>query len=556
MDSNTQTQLESVAWLQEDLKRAGLKHYAVEKAVMAVLAVSLILLSFFVYWLADYLVRFPRTIRILLTAGFVAGACFLVRRLVFQSVKRLGSEENVARLVETVKDRAGESLRSLLICALQFNNRPEISGSVDLKNETIRLARERCAHPSLVPIHNKHYARRAMQSATVALAIYISWMSLGLPVVKVFIKRVAGLNAVYPTTTKVVEQNWKAVAPIRVDYPVEIIAAGRLPSAGQLTVAFNGEKSFQVKLAQDEEKPSRYHAVITCPLKSFKFTVKLGDYESEKNSVTVAIPAFVSAGSVEIKPPAYTGLTPSRGGLENLNVLEGSDLVFHIKPNRAIRECTLLPANEEPRKMKQEGDDYILAYAATQTVTCSLRLVDNDGLENVEKATFMLNVKPDQTPKVEIILPRSGASRSNLSRIGFEVSAKDDYGIGSTRIVYKTYRVEHKDEQNTEKVVKEGEFPLNPAGGGSTVTIKLDKLTQDFNAAEGDRIALTAVALDNFPGTPHKGSSDEISVFIVTPSELRTIIGREQKRLADLVRKVRDEERQQAEAIQKRLGGG
>ena len=68
--------------------------------------------------------------------------------------------------------------------------------------------------------------------------------------------------------------------------------------------------------------------------------------------------------------------------------------------------------------------------------------IDEMGLENSDGASYYLNVVPDQPPKVEIKEPRSGAFKSNLSRISFEVDAKDDFKVESLKLVYKVYRSE------------------------------------------------------------------------------------------------------------------
>lgn len=554
MDDAKSMSLEPVAWLENDLRAARSRYYLIERFSFSLLSTALVLLAFFIYAIADVLVRFPLYIRPVITLCLLGGTAFLVRRFVAVAVKKLPDEESVARLVETVREREGKSQRSRMICSLQFGRRPEIRGSMELKNETIKLARTECARPTEVAIYDRKRLKHAFRAALLAIVIYAVWWGLFNAWALTFFQRTIGLNAQYPTATQIVEVKWREVAPMRIDYPVSVQAAGRLPSAGRIVIRFDGEKEFTLPLAQDENDKLQYRAIVPAPLKPFEFRVKLGDSVTDKYSVNVKVPPAMENCSVAIKPPQYTREPSATLELGDLNVPEGSTLQFMVKPGDTVKSCALCVKDQEPVAMEKEKDLFVGGSEARISAPFSIKLVDEAGLENSDRPSYYLNVVPDQPPKVEVREPRSGSFKSNLSRLAFEVEATDDYKVESIKLIYKVYRTEVSGEHVNEKVIKHGEMKLIPGGSGVNMSGKLTKVTEEFGGAEGDRIGITAVATDNHPGTVLQGQSDEISISIVSPDELRGLIVKEQQRVFDLVAKLRDEEKRQADVIRKRLG--
>ncbi|NQT93156.1 MAG: DUF4175 family protein [Lentisphaerae bacterium] len=555
MSQDTQTRLESVTWLQDGLKTARLRYYLVEKAILGILALSLFMFAFFAYGMADYAVRFPGIVRALITLGLGFGTAAFLRYFMRRAVRDLGDLESVARMVETVKDAESKSQRSRLICALQFGMRPEIPGSLQLKNEAIRRAREKSVSPAGAQLYDRKIVRLATRCGVAALLLYLGWFGLFLPSARTFLMRAMALNVRYPTATKILDVEWRPHAPVRIDYPVLVVARGRLPSAGKITVSYTGWRNFTVPLVPDEEGSSAYRAVIAKPTEPFTFKIRIGDCETGPYAVDVVNPPFINEATMEIQPPPYTGLQPATSGLKSLGAPEGSVVVIRARPDRPVRECSLLLATVGKKTSlpaQKDGEQYIASFNVAQSDRFALHLVDDKGIENGERVWYILTAVPDSPPQVSLLAPRSGTSRSNLSRLRLQVRATDDYRVDGARVAYKVYRPAGTDDESGDELVTEGQLTLPLTRDRLTVSAQLNTLVKEFGASEGDRITFTAIAVDNRPEA-QEGLSDEVSVDIVSPDELRAIIGRDQKRAADLVKRLRDEEQRQAEAVQKRL---
>ncbi len=548
--------IESVSWLERGLKQARGQYYSIEKSAFVVLAISFALLSYLVYGFADYLVRFPRIVRVLLDVGLVVGLIIFMKRFSWKQIKNLEDVENVARLVETIKEKEGDSQRSLLICALQFGLHPDIPGSLELKNETIKLAKSNCVNPAKVAIHDKKHVKHATRAAIGVALLYAAWVLLFFPHMRIFLMRSIVLNARYPTATKILDVKYAKAAPMREDYTIEVTADGRLPSSGRLKVAYDGGKAFNVTLEQDEAEEGLYRAMIPSPLDSFTFEGRVGDCETGKYAVRIMVPAFVEVGEVEITPPKYTGMGSFRTVLKNLSAPERSKIVFRVTPSRPVAECALLFGGQELKSMRKKGESYELHMLATNGMSYAVKLVDNDGLENRDRVSYYMNITPDAPPIVDLVSPEPGSFFSSVSRLLFKVEIKDDYGIKKVELAYRVLRAAvdgGEDDEGSEKVVNEQTIPLDATGNETKMKAQLRKLVNEFNCKAGDRIAFVARANDYFPGDKRVGESDEISVMVVTADKLRAMISKDRQRVGDLLVELTEEEKRHAKALRERL---
>ena len=87
-------EVESVSWLQRRLLRAGERRRTIEVSTLLCVSVALVLLGMAAYELADWLVRFPRIVRIVLTFGALVTGVLALRRHVPRWIPRLCSRMN------------------------------------------------------------------------------------------------------------------------------------------------------------------------------------------------------------------------------------------------------------------------------------------------------------------------------------------------------------------------------------------------------------------------------------------------------------------------------
>ncbi len=545
--------LESIDWLRELLRKARSRCTRTNQAAFTLLVLTVACLALFLYAMADYLVDFPRGIRILLSVGFVVAVVVLVRRYRGIACPKMVDLESVARRIETLCDQQGKSLRSMLICALQFGIEKTQLQSLELKNMTIRIARSKSEARATVSLHNARLLKRALQGIAVVIILYMGWAVFSLSSMRVFVMRAMALNAHYPTATRVVETRFSAAAPARIDFPVVVIAEGELPNVGRLLVRTKSRKRFSLPLERSEENPARYEAFVQTPLESFRFQIRLGDYDGVRHQVEILAPPFMEDATLRVYAPAYLKQDPVSHPFKNLSVIQGSTVFVKAKANRAVAAAALL-LGDEVIPMTASGAGYGVDFKADASSRMSIRFVDKRGVSNEDRIAHQLSVVPDALPLVELRSPSPGSCVATLSRLQFDVAASDDHHVGACEIAYTVHRAETDAKGGvSEVVVKRGEIPTSLTGDNRDATARLKMLVSDLGVAAGDRIALTALVSDNCPSHKEPGKSDAVSIHIVSPQKLRGVIAQEQNRVLGLVSKLVSEEQRQAEVIRRRL---
>jgi len=296
-----------------------------------------------------------------------------------------------------------------------------------------------------------------------------------------------------------------------------------------------------------------YGAGVAGPDTPFSFVFTLGDYRSDSYAVDIRIPAAILDGSAQIEPPRYTGLGRRAAPLGNLTVPEGSAVSFRLTPTKPIRYCDLVlgGARRVPFQKTTNGV-YRAATRADESGLYEIAMTGLDDLPNSDRVPYALSVQKDAPPRVEVAHPKANSFLCPLSLLQIEFDVKDDYGIASASLDYEVYRKRSRDDEH-EFSVKKGNLPVELAGHGRDEHVRVVRQMKEMPVLIGDRIVFRAAALDNREGKPSRGESDEIPVFIVSAEELRGILESEQARVSALMRKLRDDEQKQAEAIQRRV---
>lgn len=548
-------EIESVSWLRQRLLQAAERCRATERVTLVCVSAALVILAVAGYELADWLVRFPRVVRLVLTFGAAVAGVLALRRHVSRWVPRQMNADEMARVVEGVQERGGRKAHSRMVAAIEFGERPAIPGDAQLKNRVIREARTECADPCDLRLQDPRHvqlARRLGASALVAAAV---GLLLCPGTTRVFLQRMFGSQTHYPTATILDSVDWRPVAPARQNYPVKVTVKGRIPPSGLLHVRMSGRRSFDLPLLAAEGTNS-FGTVVPAPEKAFSFTFRIGDFESDSYAVRVAEPMYIQTGAVQIEPPAYTRQRTVTEALGSLTVPEGSRLRFTVTPDREAREVHLLADARLVPMKKLEGGLWSLAWEASNSVSYEVDMQDAYGMENSDRLKHSLTVVPDAPPVVEVRQPKPDGFISVASLVPLEVQARDDYGLVRMELAYDIQqRVNDKDVS-----VRKGAIPLEHAAiTGKVAVVEQMLRAADLNVRPGQRVVFRVAVTDNRTGKPNVGLSAEVGLQVVEPDELKRVLSAEMTQMATLMRKLRDSEQKQAETIFQRLsaeGGG
>lgn len=550
MSNDNAQSLESVTWLEARLRIAGRRHFLTEFLSFAAAVVSIAVLVMSAYALADYLTGIPRAVRVLLTLGLCGAGYAVASRHAARRTFRFRDLETVARRIEQIQAERAAGPSSMMISAYEFGERPAIPGSVALKNVIIRMARETGVDPATVRTHDPTHVRVAVWSMAAALAVMAAWLGLAAPVFKIFLQRAAGLTAHYPTATRVMRVEWQPLAPARQDYVVRVLAAGRLPSAGAATVKIADRRAFDLPMAPTSN--GWYVATVPGPDQAFWFSFALGDYVSDRYAVKVRTPVSSLSSTLEITPPAYTGLPRHSAPLGSVTVPEGARVTLKIKPDRPLRSCELMEGTNSTAFSSVGATEAVLERVCTNSLHYQIRMVDKDGFGNDDRTEYDIHVVKDSPPKIQVVSPLPNTFACNQSVLKFGFKLEDDYGISSASV---DYEIQRKDASGTFSVAGKGRVPVEGISGGKVRDVALLKNAGEFGAAPDDTLVFRVGAVDTRPDRPNRTDSDPVAVLVVTPADLRKAIEEEQMRTGLLIAKLRDDEKKQAEDIAKRLKG-
>ena len=544
-------EIASVSWLQQRLALAAERRRAVEIATLLCVSVALFLLCLAAYELADWLVKFPRSVRLVLTLGGLVAGVLALRRYVPRWIPRLDTPEKMARLVEQVQEREGRRVHSRLVASIEFGLRPEIPGDTQLKNRVIREARSECADPCALRLYSSRHLRLARNLGLAAAATAVVCLLVFPGTTRVFLQRMLGVQVAYPTATILGSVEWLPVAPARQNYPVRVVVRGRIPPSGMLQVHAPGRRMIELPLLM-ADGTNTFSTVIPSPEKSFTFSFRMGDFESERYVVRIAEPMYIKRGSVQVEPPAYTRQRQVTEALGSVSAPEGSRLTFVVAPDREAREVNLL-ADNRPLPLKRQGDgSWGVTLVATNSFTYEIAMLDTFGMQNADRLKRNVNIQPDMAPAVEVKQPRSDSFVSVASLVPFGVQLRDDYGLTRMELSFDIQqRVNDKDVS-----VRKGVVPLEHAAvTGKVASVEQMLRVADLNVVPGQRIVFRVSAYDNRPGNPNVGLSPEVGLQVVDPEELKRVLSAEMTQMATLMRKLRDSEKKQELAISQRLLG-
>ena len=546
MNDSAQT-VESVAWLQARLRLAARRYLCVEAVAFGVVAVSLAVLGFGVYFLADFLVRFPRLVRILLTVGLTVAGGVWAARVLRRWIVPHRTSDVTARAVELAEERSGKVSHSTVVSALEFGERPDIPGSVSFKNLVIQAAHTKAPDPARVALHAASHVRLARRAGLAALVVAIGLAAVW-PRAGIFARRLLGSTAAYPTATRLTPDHWPSVAPARVDYPVVVTVGGRIPVSGMLSVRPSGGRTFTVPMTLQSN--GTFAATIQAPEASFSFTCELGDAETDPFKVAVHKAPLVRKVTATVTPPAYTGLPRRHESDDTVTVPEGSTVLFKVEPDSPVEVCAIeggsrrIVCKPDAQGVWQGGGVF------TDSWNYVVALTNAAGIGSGAASPRGIAVARDAAPLVELRSPKPNSAVASIGSLVFEFVARDDYGLTNAGVSYEVY--ERRD--NADVLVKTNSLPSGSAVSGREAGVRFTKQVAELGLAPGQRLVARGYAVDNRP-TPggQRGESDPASVTVLTPEELRSMLETELQQVGGLLQKLSDDEQRHSDVLRQRL---
>lgn len=133
-----------------------------------------------------------------------------------------------------------------------------------------------------------------------------------------------------------------------------------------------------------------------------------------------------------VTPPAYSGEKPRAFRGLRLSALAGSVVALDGQASCELRKA-LIAAGDSSIPLEVEGRSFKGSFELGQLKSAGIILTNRTGAKLEER--IALNLRPDETPLVEVFLPGKDMDVNRSMSLTLGVHALDDYGLGRVNLV-------------------------------------------------------------------------------------------------------------------------
>lgn len=508
------------------------------------------LIAFFCIFLMDYMTDFPMALRITLTVMVIFVFYIFLPRKRSKSVVK---DKNIMQITCEVESRASKEkvggFQSLLISAVEFSENPQIGGSEALKTNVMNDARLPEYNPANIKLYNKNRIRLMFRLGILMLVLYLIWGALGHHSMLTFFKRAVGVNSLYLTNTQIIDIKAPEYLAQFEDVPIEITVAGKKPTSGVIVLKLDNGETFDVSLMPDEKVPAKYTATIKQAENSFTYWVEIGDAYRQKRYIEVIPAPVIKTAKIQITPPKYTKLPVRDEKFGPIEIVQGSTVSFEVVTDRAIKDCFLV-YNSQEYPMKKENEGYSLKTGIMQkSGTYSVKLVDEKGITNNKRLDFPLTLISDRPASIEVSKPSEGTYYAPISKMRWDMSLSDDYGLAELIMKYIVYK---RNEEAILITVKKGSIPLQSFSGELEAKVSGVVNLQQFKLEPGQVFGVEFIIKDYKPKRKDEdqGSTGLMQMNIVSAAELKQIIESEMIGIKNVIKDIQTDIKFQSKRIE------
>lgn len=520
------------------LKAAGRSYQAEEARSFVCRTLKYFLITALVFFVADVIFHFGASVRVGLLGFFGIALLAILAWAWYLARIRQNRLEQVARLVETLEP----SLGSKVINILQLEQQSQDPRVPSLTRELARAAVAEYA-TALQGVNFRGIAhlprlRLDRRHALMATGVFALILLAGGSISSTELARYGDPYGDHPaysfTRLSITTPNEKGAQIVYgKNATVRVSSAGHLPREVLLTLYDPRHPERKATLPMFGNGKGGFSQQIENVRSDLVIVAHTANEHSmsRQRRIGVLLTPRIEKTSVDIQPPAYTGLQPEHKPVDPhpLKALEGSTLRFHLQSNRPLRAGVIQTGGEAASQfaMEKSAENEVSGNLRAET-SGPLRfgIVDVDGLSSDQPFDTMLTVSHDLPPQVSISNPARDALVCIDYELKAQIDASDDYGLRMVRIHCAVNGV------FLPPLVMRSERLLRTA----SYSILLD--FYDLGAEPGDTITLFAEAIDTAP-SPHTARSQTVTITLISEDEYNQFI-RQQSDLADVEVKYTD----------------
>ncbi len=191
----------------------------------------------------------------------------------------------------------------------------------------------------------------------------------------------------------------------------------------------------KTKVTKENEGSDIFHYRIENLRESIWVFASLSDVKTEEKRIEVLIPPILRDWTFEYTYPSYTKLPPYRQRRGDIYGLAGTSVSFCGESNVNLGSVLLINRDGDSTYISPIGREFEYTITIKTQDTLKVLLKSTSGLI-AEKKEVVINLYPDEYPKIDIIYPFQYIDIPRDMEIDIEYRVSDDFGVNSVLLTY------------------------------------------------------------------------------------------------------------------------
>lgn len=171
---------------------------------------------------------------------------------------------------------------------------------------------------------------------------------------------------------------------------------------------------------------------------SFTYYARYEEFESERFDITVIDRPLVRNLSIEVTPPAYSGLPKiNQDNNGNITTLKGSRISIKLDATKTIDSAIVVFRNSDKISMETTGNNASASWGAYNDDFYKIMITDTDSIQNINPIEYSVKLMQDEYPVIDVIEPDSDVKLGADNIVNTLVKIADDYGFSSLKLHYR-----------------------------------------------------------------------------------------------------------------------
>lgn len=527
------------------LRRLVRAYVLVEGVAATVIVVGL---AFWMGLAVDWLFEPSVAVRVVLWGVAVAAVAATFYRMVWRRFAAPLSDASLALLLER---RFGQFNESLVTTVESLTRQQESDFQAALLGRTARQAADRLRNAPLWRVFRARPLAGKLLLAIGLVAAIAAWAALNEQAFGFWLERMQLSQTPWPRSVDLEVVGFEEIDGVLTakvargaDFELlatasivdEHIAPERVEIRYRLADGRRGRDPM-TRVGQalpGRDQMQRYRYEFKSVATNLDFDIYGGDDRVENLRLLAVDRPTVRKLEIRSTPPDYlvqAPLTIQTAG--RAAVPEGSRVVCRVAANKPLVDITVRDDQEQVdlpvQRVAGEADRFTVDLGDVRVdriLLISLR--DVDGIETRQPYRVVIAAIPDETPEASVQLRGIGSAITPQAALPVVGEMVDDYGI--ERIWYEMSVAKQSPVERP--------FPRQPRGNRRVTSFPPLDLSETDEASgrpklrltPGQQLALRLRAVDayNLGDEPHVGSSQRFLLDIVTPSELRALLERQE----------------------------